>query len=154
MSGLRKRSIGHPAVRLLNITFLVQVALYQICIVTGQNMRSPVTFGVALLTFIETYHVVYCAFKLRAFESRLMTAARLAFQVSVTVFFMASTLYEVSHQGDRKMSSTMMRVLDYSILVSIMASIVTEVVLVVKSSIASLTAWIRTKKKRSHSIVV
>ena len=154
MSGLRKRSIGHPAVRLLNITFLVQVALYQVCIVTGQNIRSPVTFGVAILTFIETYHVVYCAFKLRAFESRLTTAARLAFQVSVTVFFMASTIYEVSHQGDWKMSGTMMRVLDYSILVSIVASIVTEVVLVVKSSIDSLTAWIRTKKKRSHSIVV
>ena len=154
MQGLNKESLKHPAVRLLNITFFVQVALYQVCIVTGQNIRSPVTFGLALLTFIETYHVVYCAFKLRAFDSRLTTAARLAFQVSVTVFFVASTVYEVSYQADWKMSGTVMRLLDYSILVSIMASIVTEVVLVVKSLIDSLTAWIRTKKKTIHSIVV
>ena len=79
MQGLNKESFMHPAVRLLNITFFVQVALYQVCIVTGQNIRSPITFGLALLTFIETYHVVYCALKLRAFESRLTTAARLVF---------------------------------------------------------------------------
>ena len=154
MSGLRKRSIGHPAVRLLNITFLIQVALYQVCIVTGQNIRSPVTFGVAILTFIETYHVVYCAFKLRAFESRLTTAARLAFQVSVTVFFVASTIYEVSHQGDWKMSGTMMRVLDYSILVSIMASIVTEVLLVLVSVVKVIKTALNEKARKQHSVVV
>ena len=154
MQGLNKESLKHPAVRLLNITFFVQVALYQVCIVTGQNIRSPVTFGLALLTFIETYHVVYCAFKLRAFDSRLTTAARLAFQVSVTVFFVASTVYEVSHQGDWKMSGTMMRVLDYSILVSIMASIVTEVMLVMVSVVKVVKTAINEKTRKQHTVVV
>ena len=154
MQGLNKESLEHPAVRLLNITFLVQVALYQVCIVTGQNIRSPVTFGLALLTFIETYHVVYCTFKLQAFESRLTTAARLAFQVSVTVFFVASTVYEVSHQGDWEMSGTMMRVLDYSILVSIVASIVTEVVLVMVSVVKVIKTALNEKARKQHSVVV
>ena len=154
MSGLRKRSISHPAVRLLNITFLVQVALYQVCNVTGQKIRAPVPFGLALLTFIETYHVVYCAFKLRAFDSRLTTAARLTFQVSVTVFFVASTVYEVSHQGDWKMSGIVMRLLDYSILVSIIASIVTEVVLVMVSVVKVVKTAINEKTRKQHTVVV
>ena len=79
LQGLRKRSLGHASVRLLNLTFLIQVALYQVCIVTGQNIRSPITFGLALLTFAETVHVVYCAIWLKAFESKLTTAARLSF---------------------------------------------------------------------------
>ena len=154
MQGLIKESLKHPAVRLLNITFLVQVALYQVCIVSGQNIRSPVTLGLALLTFIETYHVIYCALKLRAFESRLTMAARLAFQVSVTIFFVASTVYEVSHQGDWKMSSTMMRVLDYSILVSIVASIVTEVLLVLVSVVKVIKTALNEKARKQHSVVV
>ena len=79
MQGINKQSLKYSTVRLLNLTFLIQVALYQVCIVTGQNIRSPITFGLALLTFAETVHVVYCAFWLKAFESKLTTAARLSF---------------------------------------------------------------------------
>ena len=46
---------------------------------TGQNIRSPITFGLALLTFAETAHVVYSAFWLKAFESKLTTAAKISF---------------------------------------------------------------------------
>ena len=72
----------------------------------------------------------------------------------MTVFFIASIVYEWKHQANSRMSSELMAALDYSILFSIVVSIATEMLLVITSLIGIVMNSLFGKITKKHSIVV